>query len=101
MVRVKGYSHPSDRPALGLRIGLDHDAVEDTHDFVGATGNRDGFAPHADFGNAEGMLTQDVRFDVVFGANHEQGEDARIGVDLNGRCGISHKQLFHSTKEMG
>ena len=48
---------------------LDHDAVEDAHDFIGAVGHGEGLAPGSCFGNAEGVLPEDVRSDVVFGAD--------------------------------
>ncbi len=62
---------------------LDHDAVEDAEHLIGAVGGGDGFAPRADFCNAEGVLPQDVGADVVFGADHQDGENAWIGVDLH------------------
>ena len=60
---------------------LRHEAVEHAHDFARATGDWDQFAPGADFGNAKGMVPQNVCSNVVFGANHEHGEKTRIGVD--------------------
>jgi hypothetical protein len=51
-------------------------------EFIGAVGHGEGFAPCTCFGNAEGVLSEDVRSDVVFGADDEGGENARIGVDL-------------------
>ena len=46
------------------------------------------------FGNAEAVLSEDVRSDVVFGADDEGGKDARIGVDgLNCRT-VGHGSRF-------
>ena len=74
---------------------LDHNAVENAHDFIGAVGHREGFTPSACFGNAEGVLSEDVRSDVVFGADDEGGENAWIGVDLL-NCGrtVAHGSCF-------
>jgi hypothetical protein len=74
---------------------LDHDAVEDAHDFIGTVGHGKRFAPSTCFGNAEAVLSEDVRSDVVFGADDEGSENARIGVDgLN--CGrtVAHGSRF-------
>ena len=61
---------------------LDHDAVENAHDFIGTVGHGERFAPGTCFGNAEGVLSEDVRSDVVFGADDEGSENARVGVNL-------------------
>ena len=74
---------------------LNHDAVEDAHDFIGVVGYGEGFAPCACFGNTEGVLSENVRSDVIFGADDEGGENARIGVDLL-NCGrtVAHGSCF-------
>ena len=78
----------------GLSSKLDHDAVEDAHDFIGAVGHGEGFAPSAGFGKTKGVLAEDVRSNVVFGADNEGGENARIRVDwLNGRT-VGHGSYF-------
>lgn len=75
--------------------GLDHDAVEDAQDFTRTVGHGDGFAPGTGFGNAEGMLAENMGFDVVFGADDEQGENARIGVEgRNWGRTIGHGSCF-------
>ena len=61
--------------------GLHHDAIENTHYFVGTVGHRHRFAPRPCFGNTEGMLSENVCSNVVFGTNDQQGQNARIGVD--------------------
>ena len=73
---------------------LDHDAVENAHDFIGAVGHGEGFAPGACFGNAEGVLSEDVCSDVVFGTDDERGKNARIRVDLLNCRTVSHGSFF-------
>ncbi len=59
---------------IGLPImQLHNNPVENGEYLIGAVGGGDGFAPRVDFGNAEGMLPEDVGADVVFGADHEDG----------------------------
>ena len=74
---------------------LTHDAVEDAHDFIRAVGHGERFAPGTCFANAEGVLSEDVRSDVVFGADDEGGENTRIGVNLL-NCGrtVAHGSRF-------
>ncbi len=75
--------------------GLHHDPAENAHYFIGTVGYWNGFAPCSGFGKAEGVLAQDVGFDVVFGANDQCGEDARIGIDLlhGGAVVVSHSSF--------
>ena len=73
---------------------LDHDAVEDAHDFIRAVGHGERFALGTCFGNAEGVLSEDVCSDVVFGADDERGESARIGVDLLNCRTVDHGSCF-------
>ena len=81
--------------ALNEALGkLDHDAVEDAHDFIGTVGHGQGFAPGICFGNAEAMLSEDVRSDVVFGSDDEGGENARIGIDLLNCRTVGHGSRF-------
>ena len=74
-----------DRPSAS-----NQDAVDNAHDFIGTTGNGDRFAPGTCLGYAQAMLAQDICFDVVLGADDQQGEDAWIGVDLDGEREVSH-----------
>ena len=70
----------------------DHDAVEGAHDFAGAIGDWNRFASGIGFGNAEGMLSPDVRSDVFGSADDEQGENAWIGVD-----GLDYRTVGHGS----
>ncbi len=65
-----------------------HHAVEDAHKLIGAVGHWDQFAPGASFSYAEGMLPQNMCPNVVCGANDQNREDARIGVDRLNRCRV-------------
>ena len=88
------YAAPIELPLNEVSGKLDHDAVEDAHDFVGAVGHGKRFAPGACFGNAEGVLSEDVCSDVVFGADDEGGKNARIGVDLLNCRTVGHGSCF-------
>jgi len=73
---------------------LHHDAVEHSHEFIGAIGHRDQFAPGAYFGHPKAVLSQDMCPHVVGGANHKQGKDAWIGVDrLQGNRIVGHDSV--------
>lgn len=69
------------RFGFGEDVGrLQHDAIEDSHHLIGTVRHRNGFTPCACFGNAKGMLPENVRSHVVFSANHQQGENTRIRI---------------------
>ena len=74
---------------------LHHDAIERTHDFSRAIGHWHRLAPGIGFSNAEAVLSQDVRSDVLCGADRQQSQDVGIGVDLlNWRRVIGHGSCF-------
>ncbi len=57
-----------------IKSGSCHHPIEHAHNFAGATGHRDQFAPGAYFDHAKGVLPQHVRSHVVFGANDQNRE---------------------------
>lgn len=75
-------------------IVLHQHSIVNTHHLIGTGGNWNRFAPQPRFSNPKRMLSQDVCFYVVFSADDKQGENTRIGVDLNRRNWISHGSCF-------
>ena len=53
-------------------------------------GGRLGFAPFVNFGVAAQVLIADVSFDVGGGADDDDRQKSRIGIDLNGRSVVGH-----------
>jgi len=77
-----------------IKSGSRHPPIEHAHDFAGATGHRDQFAPGAYFDHAKSVLPQHVRSHVVFGANDQNRENARVGVNWLQRDGtVSHDSV--------